>query len=104
MPVAVAGDAPVPKFHEYVAEPVVPVDVLVKVVVAPEQTDVEEAEKFASIEQPERVIAKVIVEPIQPLLFVSCTVTLPLFTPNDTVIELVPAPAVIVAPEGTVHA
>ena len=68
---AVAGEAPVPKFQEYVADPVVPVDVFVNVVVEPLQTDVEEAVKFASIEHPASVIARVIVDPTQPLLFVS---------------------------------
>ena len=50
------------------------------------------------------VTAKVTVEPTHPAALVSVTSTLPDVEPKVTVMEAVPAPAVMLAPAGTVQA
>jgi hypothetical protein len=81
----------------------VPVDVLVKVTVDPTHIVKGDPEKFALRLQPARLIASDFVDPTHDEEFVSVTVTLPFIVPKVTVILLVPAPAVMIAPSGTVH-
>jgi hypothetical protein len=101
---AVAGTASDPKSQLYVVLPVVPVDILLNVTVDPIHTGVGVPVKSALRLQPARLKANVFIMPTHPDAFVSVTVTFPLVVPKVTVILFVPAPAVMVAPEGTVHA
>ena len=87
--------------------PDVPVEVFVNVTIDPGQTDKGVPVNDALSPHPVKVIAVVFVLPTQEAAVVSVTAMFPLAVPNVTVIWLLfgpAAPAVIVAPAGTVHA
>ena len=82
------------------------IGVAIKATEAPEQIIVDgEAEMLTLATAVELTATDTFwIVPIQPKVFVSVTETVPLVVPNVTVIEFVFTPAVMLAPDGTVHA
>ena len=82
------------------------VDVAVKVTKTPEQIVLDGEAAILTLAAADELTAtdRFCTAPVQPAAFVSVTETVPLVIPNVTVIEFVFTPAVMLAPDGTVHA